>query len=324
MFSLLCSNLFLKQVEDNSTGSNYPAINEKKFNKLLTAIPPLNEQKRIVKAIEEAFAQIEIIEREQEALKELSEQFKAKVLDTAMRGKLVEQDPSDESASVLLEKIKAEKIRLFEEGKIKKKDLTNTEIIRSDNDYYEKDKNGELKKIDVPYELPDGWEWCRLVNITKVYLGLTHRPKYIEKGIPFLSVKDISNGKINFDLCKYISPDKFKIMPEGSKPQKGDVLFGRVGTLGKPSIVTTNLPFGIFVSLGYLRPYLINMNTFLKRFMETNLFFKQVYINTYGVAQVNLNTGLLNNFVLPIPPLNEQKRIVSQIEDLFSYIDKLI
>ncbi len=232
--------------------------------------------------------------------------LKDKILQLAIQGKLVPQDENDEPVSVLLEKIKAEKERLIKEKVIKKeKPLP------------------EISEEEKLFELPKGWEWVRLGDITKIYLGLTHRPEYVDKGIPFLSVKDISGGKILFENCKYIEENKFNSMPIGSKPIKGDVLFGRVGTLGKPSIVDIDFPFGIFVSLGFLRPFIIDMNKYLKIFMESQLFFDQIHKNVSGVAQVNLNTGWLNNFVIPLPPLEEQKRIVAKVDSLFKLIDEL-
>lgn len=232
--------------------------------------------------------------------------LKDKILQLAIQGKLVPQDENDEPVSVLLEKIKAEKERLIKEKVIKKeKPLP------------------EISEEEKLFELPKGWEWVRLGDITKIYLGLTHRPEYVDKGIPFLSVKDISGGKILFENCKYIEENKFNSMPIGSKPIKGDVLFGRVGTLGKPSIVDIDFPFGIFVSLGFLRPFIIDMNKYLKIFMESQLFFDQIHKNVSGVAQVNLNTGWLNNFVIPLPPLEEQKRIVAKVDTIMNYLDEL-
>lgn len=232
--------------------------------------------------------------------------LKDKILQLAIQGKLVEQDKNDEPASVLLEKIKEERDRLVKEKKIRKR--KNLETIEDD---------------EKPFDILDSWEWVRLGDITRICLGLTHRPEYVEEGIPFLSVKDISSGSISFSNCRFIEIEKYNSLPEGSKPQKGDVLFGRVGTLGVPSIVDVDFPFGIFVSLGFLRPYIINMNIYLKMFMESKLFFDQIYANVFGSAQINLNTGWLSSFIVPIPPLEEQKRIVEKVDQLFALIDEL-
>ncbi|ONK26143.1 restriction endonuclease subunit S, partial [Streptococcus azizii] len=155
---VLTSQFFLKQVSEKSTGSNYPAINDKNFNSLFIPIPPLNEQNRITEQIKFGFESIGKIDKNQSDLQQLSEQLRQKVLDVAMQGKLVAQDPNDEPASVLLEKIRAEKQRLFEEGKLKKKDLIEIEpVLTDDNAYYR--------------NLPESWEVSTLGNIINLISG---------------------------------------------------------------------------------------------------------------------------------------------------------
>ena len=156
-------------------------------------------------------------------------------------------------------------------------------------------------------------EKIKLGDIADIYLGLTHTPKYVEKGVPFLSVKDISNGKIDFSKCHYITEEEFNTLPVGAKPQVGDMLFCRVGTIGKPIIIKegTN-KFGSFVSLGFLRitrkDYLIE---YVKFWMLSNNFFQQVVKNVKGVAQINLNTSWLKKFELPKIEIKEQEKIIS-------------
>ena len=97
-------------------------------------------------------------------------------------------------------------------------------------------------------------EYLKLKEVADIYLGLTHTPKYVESGIPFLSVKDISGGNIDFSNCHYITEDEYNSLPKGAKPECGDMLFCRVGTIGKPIIIKDGIPkFGSFVSLGFLR-----------------------------------------------------------------------
>ena len=157
----------------------------------------------------------------------------------------------------------------------------------------------------------------RVQEVTKIYLGLTHTPVYMEAGIPFLSVKNISTGKIDFKDTKFISEDEYFSLPDGAKPQKGDVLFARVGTLGCPSIVDTEQPFGTFVSLGFFR---VNknkiLNTYIRYWMMSSSFWKQVEINVQGSTLKNLNTGWLKNFKITVPSLAEQQQIVEKIDAL--------
>lgn len=171
--------------------------------------------------------------------------------------------------------------------------------------------------------LPTGWEKLKVRDVSKIYLGLTHTPQYIDNGIPFLSVKNISAGKIDFKDTKFISKEEFNSLPDGAKPQKGDVLFARVGTLGCPSIVDTEQPFGTFVSLGFFR---VNknkiLNTYIRYWMMSPSFWEQVNINVQGSTLKNLNTGWLKNFEINVPSLPEQKRIVEKLDKIFANIDK--
>lgn len=163
-----------------------------------------------------------------------------------------------------------------------------------------------------------------LDNIVEIYLGITHTPEYVNEGIPFLSVKDISKGKIDFSNCKYISVEEFNTFPKGAKPQKGDILFCRVGTIGKPIIVSEDIPeFGSFVSLGYLRLKSDNWNPeFIKYWMESNLFCKQVKQNTKGASQVNLNTTWLKKFMIPMYSIEKQNKIVKELNEITNCITK--
>ena len=254
--------------------------------------------------------------------------LRQKILDLAIRGKLVPQDPNDEPASVLLERIRAEKQQMVKDGKLKAKDIKNDTVIfkGDDNLHYEQFDDGAVKCIEeeIPFELPEGWSWTRIQNITQICLGLTHTPKYVESGIPFYSVKDISSGGLDTTNPKYISAAEFEKFPDGAKPQYGDILFGRVGTLGKPTIVNTNSPFGIFVSLGFFRKYSHEITSeFFVHWMNSSLFWDQVNMNVKGAVLTNLNTGWLSKFLIPIPPSKEQTRIVAQCEIAIRYLEEI-
>ena len=162
----------------------------------------------------------------------------------------------------------------------------------------------------------EGWKMVKLGEVCDICLGLTHTPKYVDKGIPFISVKDISQGELNLNNTKRISEDEFTNMPDGAKPRKGDVLFCRVGTIGKPQVLKLDEPFGIFVSVGFLRTKTNSLNTYLRHWMDSNLFMSQVEKNVQGSTLKNLNTGWLKNFTLPLPPLEEQHRIVATLDTL--------
>ena len=168
-------------------------------------------------------------------------------------------------------------------------------------------------------------EKVKLNELADIYLGVTHTPEYVFEGVPFLSVKDISGGKIYFDDCKYISKEEYDSLSEGAKPKVGDMLFCRVGTLGKPIIIPEGTPlFGSFVSLGYLR----NRNSdrcdlnYLRYWMYSNSFWKQVNANVKGASQVNLNTGWLSKFDIDLPGIAEQRYRISVLDKCKSVIEK--
>ena len=160
-------------------------------------------------------------------------------------------------------------------------------------------------------------EKVKLCELADIYLGVTHTPEYVFNGVPFLSVKDICGGEIRFDDFKYISQKEYDSLSEGAKPKVGDMLFCRVGTLGKPIIIPEGTPlFGSFVSLGYLR----NKNAdrcdlnYLRYWMYSNSFWKQVNSNVKGASQVNLNTGWLSKFDIDLPDMQEQKYRISVLD----------
>ncbi|CDE62028.1 putative type I restriction-modification system S subunit [Fusobacterium sp. CAG:439] len=253
-----------------------------------------------------------------------AQQLKNSILQLAVQGKLVPQDPNDEPASALIERIRAKKERLIKEKKIKP-DKNPSYIFRgSDNLPYEKVGKNEPVCIadEVPFDIPDSWEWVRIGTIEEINLGFTYRPTYVDDGIFFLSVKDISGGKIDFSNAKKVSKATYDNASYGSKPQKGDILFGRVGTMGKPQIIDTDVPFCIFVSLGFFRDHTNIINKeYICLWMQSQLFDKQVNVKVKGSAQKNLNTGWLKDFLIPLPPLSEQDRIVEKYKEFEPYIN---
>ena len=253
-------------------------------------------------------------------------QLKNSILQWAIQGKLVPQDPNDEPASVLLEKIRAEKARLIKEGKIKK-DKNESIIYRGeDNSYYEKFADGKVVCIDeeIPFEIPSGWEWCRFSSIYWQLTDGTHStPKYTQSGIPFLSVKDMSTGRLSFANTKFISEEEHKLLSQRCHPCKGDLLLSKVGTTGIPLIIDDDREFSIFVSLALIKffPKFVD-SSFLIALLNSPLVQMQVKENTRGVGNKNWVLTAISNTLLAIPPLREQQRIVEKIDILSPYTDR--
>ena len=253
-------------------------------------------------------------------------QLKNSILQWAIQGKLVPQDPNDEPASVLLERIREEKARLVKEKKIKK-DKNESIIFRGDdNSHYEKFADGTVKCIDdeIPFEIPQSWCWCRFSAIYRLLTDGTHNtPKYTESGIPFISVKDMSSGKLSFSNTKFISEEEHKILSARCCPEYGDLLISKVGTTGIPLIIDTDKEFSIFVSLALIKFFQNHIDSkFLIHLINSPLVQEQVKRDTRGVGNKNWVLTAISNTLLAIPPLVEQKRIVSKIEEIMPIADK--
>ena len=302
---------------DNAKGVAYPAINDDRLYKALIPIPPLGEQLRIVSAIESVDMPIRDYGVKEETLRTLNVSFpealKKSILQEAVQGKLVPQDPSDEPASVLLERIRAEKERLVKEGKIKK-DKHESVIFRRDNSHYEK-RGSEKVCIDeeIPFEIPDSWVWCRLGSILEKLTDGTHStPKYTDSGVPFISVKDVSSGVLSFDSAKHISESEHRELYKRCDPKRGDILLTKVGTTGIPVIVDTDEEFSLFVSVAQLRfSHSLLDENYLLLLIQSPLVQQQCTEHTRGVGNKNWVMRDIANTLVAIPPLAEQKRIVA-------------
>ena len=288
-------------------------------------IPPLSEQERIVNKVEEL---IPLIDQYGEAEEErnsldnsLSEHLKKSVLQLAVQGKLVPQDPNDEPASVLLERIRAEKERLIKEGKIKR-DKNESVIFRRDNSHYEKlGKNKWCIDDVLPYELPKSWMWCRLGNIGDWGSGATPsrtHPEYYGGSIPWLKTGDLNDGII-YDVPERISEIALENTSVRLNPV-GSVLIAMYGaTIGKLGIagipMTTNQACCACLPLeGIYNRYL-----FYYLMAKKQDFIKQ----GEGGAQPNISKEKIISTLMPIPPLEEQYRIVAKIEELLPIIKTL-
>ena len=315
---------------NNAKGVAYPAINDNKLYRALIPVPPETEQKHIVEKIRELLPYIETyktIYSEAESLDNIfTDRLKKSILQEAVQGKLVPQDPTDEPASVLLEHIRAEKQRLIKEGKIKK-DKNESIIFRRDNSYYEK-LDGIERCIDneIPFVIPDSWQWIRLGNLLSVISDGTHKtPNYLDKGIPFLSVQNISHGYFDFTKLKYISDEEHKKLIERVKPKINDILFCRIGTLGKAIKNTLDFEFSIFVSIGLLRPVISDIADYIILCINSPFGDKWIQENKVGGGTHTFKINLVDipNMLIPLPPLSEQKRIAQQIEIVFSLLKTL-
>ena len=228
------------------------------------------------------------------------------ILQLAVQGKLVPQNPDDEPAAVLLEKIKAEKERLLKEGKIKKsKILFPSEL--------------ELK----PYELPNSWNWSRLGTICKKLVDGSHNPpKKQYSGIPMLSGQNVLNTQITLEASRYITEEDYQKESARTNIQPGNVLLTIVGTIGRSTIVPENMPrFAIQRSIAVFDSNLYP--TYLSLYLRSNIAYDYFLENSKGTAQLGIYLNKLSLLYVAIPPLAEQKRIVEKVNRLMELCDKL-
>ena len=310
-------------------GVKMPRVGTETMTGLLVPIPTLPEQKRIVQKLGEMKP---LTDRYSEAYiraKELNQAFpellKKSILQEAVQGKLVPQDSADEPASVLLERIRAEKEQLIKASKIKR-DKHESVIFRRDNSHYEK-LDGIERCIDgeIPFDIPKSWEWCRLGTILYKLTDGTHsRPKYVKFGVPFISVKDVSSGNLDFSNCKYISEEEHRELYKRCNPEQGDILLTKVGTTGIPIIVNITDEFSLFVSVALLKfNQELLYNEFLVHLINSPLIQRQAEENTRGVGNKNWVMRDIANTLIVIPPLSEQYRIVDELNKILSICDKL-
>ena len=251
-------------------------------------------------------------------------QLKNSILQWAIQGKLVPQDPNDEPASELLKRIREEKARLVKEGKIKK-DKNESIIFRGDdNSHYEKLANGEVRCIDseLPFEIPSSWSWERWGNLAFSIMYGYNAPA-IEKGdIRMVRISDIQNNQVNWRSVPFCKIKESDIDTYLLKPN--DILFARTGgTVGKSYIVKSVPHPAIYA--GYLIRTRYSQQLcpqFLKYFMESPLYWDELKEGTTATAQPNCNGKKLASMLLPVPPVQEQLRIVSKLEELLLHIDK--
>ena len=247
-------------------------------------------------------------------------QLKNSILQWAIQGKLVPQDPNDEPASVLLDKIRQEKERLIKEKKIKRDKNASIIYRGEDNSYYEKIlATGEVKCIDeeIPFEIPQGWEWCRLVEVGKTETGTTpskSHPEYFGDYIPFLGPANILNSKI-VSVTQGLSDigvDYGRIVPKNTILQ---VCIG--GSIGKCAI--TDKPVTFNQQINSITPYLCNVE-FVHIVLQSEYFRLAIMDKATGTATPIINRGNWETLLFPLPPINEQERIVANITELTHFL----
>ena len=316
------------QVLSSTTGSTMIHVSMENMKPRFIPIPPYCEQKRIVSKINELLPVIDKFDDVQKELDTLNalikESLKKSILQEAIQGKLVPQITEEGTAQELLEQIRQEKLQLVKDGKLKKSALTDSIIFKGDdNKYFEKIGNIEKDITDeIPFEIPDNWEWCRIGSVLNIWSARrVHEKDWRTSGIPFYRAREIGKmadcGYVDNDL--FIERSLYEDFSKSGVPQIGDLMMTAVGTLGKTCVVETKNPFyykdGSVLCIGnpfHFSPY------YLKLFFESSAFTNQYLSESDGTTVATLTMVRLNRYLIPIPPLMEQTRIVEMIKQLAS------
>ena len=302
------SPVFINQYIGESQGTTVATLTMVRVNQYLFPLPPLAEQQRIVAKIEELLPKVEEYGKAQESLdklnEELPERLKKSILQEAIEGRLMSQAPNDEPASVLLDKIRAEKKQLVKEGKLKKKDLEEIPISED----------------EIPFKIPESWEWVRLGEISTY----SHTKKKINasKAAPNIWGLDLEDIEKGGKLLYIKSVGERKAIGDKTCFEEGDILYSKLRPyLLKILIAPQNgictpeiIPFTCYGNI--CKDYIINLlkSVYVDRYINSA---------TFGIKMPRVATETMTSLIIPLPPLAEQKRIVEKIEQLFGEIDKL-
>ena len=310
-------------------GVKMPRVGTQTMTSLLLPLPPLNEQQRIVNKVNEVMPVVAKYDTTYSKVKELNETFpealKRSILQWAVQGKLVPQDPADEPAEALLERIREEKQQLIKEGKIKK-DKHESVIFRRDNSHYEK-CGSEILCIDeeIPFDLPASWQWERLINIYNFidYRGKT--PTKTDYGVPLITAKNVKKGYIDYSIKEYISHEEFRQRQTRGISHKGDILFSTEAPMGNAALADIN-EFSAGQRLITFQQYgecIEISNELMMLFILSDCFQNQLSIQCTGTTVKGIKAEKLKRLLIPIPPLAEQQRILNVIKLAFEAINTL-
>lgn len=312
---------FIKKGE----GGAQPNISREKIISSLMPLPPLAEQKRIVKKLQLLHPYIEKYNTldlsTTKLYKDFPRQLKKAILQEAVQGKLTTRNLNDEPAHTLLKHIYEEKKTVLKREK-QRKGARESIIFRRDNSYYEK-LDGVERCIDneIPFEIPKSWMWSRLGSCLDVRDGTHDTPKYVPNGVPLITSKNLVNNKIDFLKAKFISTEDCLSINKRSRVDDGDIIFAMIGSIGNPVLyhgdklfsiknvaLFKNLPNGL--NMEYVYYFLVSSQETMKR-------------GASGGVQSFVSLSYLRNFLIPIPPISEQIRIVNRINQLLQLTENL-
>lgn len=313
------SPYFVDYAMDGAYGVKMPRIGSHRGNSALMPVPPYTEQIHLVNRIDELFEQIDIIEQNQTDIDTLYDEFRKRTLTLAIQGKLVPQNPNDEPASVLLERIRAEK-----KAKLGKKYVDSYIYKSDDNCYYEHIAGrAQDELVEVPFDIPYGWSWCRLAIFAQVLGGkripagrqLTNE----NTGHYYIKVSDMKENTVCLDKLQFVPTD---IYPTISRYiiNKEDVYITVAGTIGRVGTIPNELD-GANLTENADRIVIDEIDQhWLVKCLLSDVIQEQIKEATTKVGQPKLAIARIEKFLIPLPPLAEQKRIVAKINEIFAML----
>ena len=318
---LVLKSAYVSNLIKSSKTSTNDNISMKLIENILLPLPPLSEQQRIMKRIEQIeplLQQYDKLEKQLTKLEnEITDKLKKSILQYAIEGKLVKQDPNDEPASVLLERIKAEKQKLIKEGKIKR-DKNESYIYQGDDkNYYE----------NPVFIKPYNWHFCKLINISN-YIHRGKSPKYGQSDLPIIAQKCNQWKGIEIEKCLYADEKTKNLYTVEQFININDIIVNSTGTgtVGRVNIITSDIfnKYDNFVTDSHIT--LIKLNSlinckFVYYFLKSPEIQSDIESKCTGSTnQIELGTDTIKNFYICLPPLAEQQRIVNKIERLFNVL----
>lgn len=311
LYHLLSSRMVFNQFQSIVSGAVVNNLNSDKVRLTIVPIPPLEEQKRIVAKIEEMMPYVDKYNVAYSEVEELNKKFpedmKKSILQYAIQGKLVEQQEEDGTAEELYKQIQEEKKRLIKEGKIKKPNAL-----------------PEITEDEIPFDIPESWKWVRLADVTEnIHYGYTASANNTGN-CKLLRITDIQDNCVDWEYVPYCDVKDKDFATYGINNR--DIMIARTGgTIGKTYIVEELEDKAVFAS------YLIRAipvkginEKYLKKFMESPVYWVQLKAGSMGTGQPNVNGTTLSKLVLPLPPFDEQQRIVDELEVIIPYTKRLI
>ena len=320
IYAFFNSGCYWGQITDKSIGVGQPNCNGTSLSQLFIPIPPIAEQLRVLDKAKESLTLVRSIEKSEKTINESKTLLKSKILELAIQGKLVPQDENDEPAGVLLERIRAER-----KAKLGKKYVESYIYKGDDNCYYEK-VGSTVKNItdQIPFSIPQNWSFVRLKELAKVVSGVSYDKRDIcNDGIRIIRGGNISNLSIVLLPDDVFLPQKYY---DNEKEVKTEdiVIVASTGSkiaIGRPAFADKSFPqtqIGAFLRI--VRPYVPNVYQYLKCLFASNYYREHISDLVHGNTINNIKTEYLDEFIIPFPPIREQKEIANKVKILMDIL----